>query len=203
MKIPFTNKEIDIFSYGFNKNLNRDSDVISTPSVYDMIREAVASSQVSSGGISTTSVLKTKDGSIELLQSDSRYSYYNVKKENLTNGAANIIFKIACNANDVNGGVIEWTLHYSNGNHVQCRTGYTTWAAVNRIGTFTTDVDEIGGSVAESQGASTLTGTWTAVASSANEIQLRFTPTSSLTEGTTLTLYARINSINYKNITLL
>ena len=204
MNIPgIINQEVDIFSFGFNKNLNRETPIISTPTVYDMIERAVASSQISSGGISTTSTQKTKNGLIEFLQSDSRYSYYNVKKENLTDATANSIFKIICGANDCSGGVIEWTVYMTNNAEVQCRTGYTTWAAVNKGGVFTTDVDEIGGSIAESQGASTLTGTWSVVTTSANIIELKFTPDSSLTEFVTYTLFCRINSLNYKNITIM
>lgn len=106
-------------------------------------------------------------------------------KTKLTDAGTNDIFTMVIDNDFGVGGVIHWSCVATDGSDTQCRTGITTFAAVNDDGTLTTDVDEIGGSIAVSGG--TLTGTWS-IATSGAKITLRFTPTSSLTT-TRLELY--------------
>lgn len=116
----------------------------------------------------------------------------NQRKLILTDATANDIFTVDIPVLGFGGGRITWECVASDGVDVQCRTGITTFSGVNKAGALTTDVDEIGGSIAVSAG--TLTGTWS-VANGTNKITLRFTPTSSLTP-TTLTLFYSYESIS-------
>lgn len=102
----------------------------------------------------------------------------------LTDASANTIFSLTLISGARKGGTIKWECSCTDGTEHQLRTGITTFAAVNKGGVYTTDVDEIGGSIALSAG--TLTGTWS-ILTGTNEISLQFTPTSSLTP-TSLTL---------------
>lgn len=120
-----------------------------------------------------------------------------VIKTGLTDASANSIFEIALVTTTYTGGTIEWTCVADDGAAYQVRSGITTWAAVNLGGVYTTDVDEIGGSVAVSSG--TLTGTWS-ILTGTNKITLQFTPTSSLTP-TTLSVFCTIKNNNGRAIT--
>lgn len=121
------------------------------------------------------------------------------RKTSLTNSAVNTIIQIALTSNTYTGGTLRWTVVASDGADFQTRTGITTWAAVNVGGVYTTDVDEIGGSVANSTG--TLTGVWSIVTGT-NLINLKFTPTSSLTP-TTLNIFYTYESLNGQAVTRL
>src|SRR3990167_5544972 len=112
------------------------------------------------------------------------------KKVSLIDASANNIFEIPLLSTGMVGGTIHWVAIASDGTDHQTRTGITTFAAVDKAGTLTSDLDEIGGSVAVSTG--TFTGTWSIV-DGTNKITLAFTPTSSLTP-TTLTLNWTLNN---------
>src|SRR3990167_3382187 len=101
-----------------------------------------------------------------------------VFKSGLSNGSANSIFSAAIGDDAWGGGVIDWKIEVTDGTDFQARTGITTWCVASKAGVITTDVDEIGGSVAVSSG--TLTGTWS-VTTGTNLITLKLTSTSSLT----------------------
>jgi len=118
-------------------------------------------------------------------------------KSSLTDASANSIFEVTLNADDYTGGQIRWTVVASDGTDYQSRTGITSYAVVDKATALTTDVDEIGGSVAVSTG--TLTGTW-GILDGANKITLQFTPTSSLTT-TSLTLYWTLDNPTGHTIT--
>ena len=120
-----------------------------------------------------------------------------VIKTGLTDGSANSIFEVSLTTTTYTGGTIEWTCVVDDGAAYQVQSGITTWAAVNLGGVYTTDVDEIGGSVAVSSG--TLTGTWS-ILTGTNKITLQFTPTSSLVP-TTLSVFCTVKNNNGRTIT--
>ena len=112
------------------------------------------------------------------------------KLSDLTDADVNTAVIITVPNNSFGGGTIHWTVFATDGTEYQSRTGITTFTMVNKAGTFTTAIDEIGGSVAVSSG--TLTGTWS-ITTSGTSASLKFTPTSSLTP-TTLDLYYTITN---------
>lgn len=111
-------------------------------------------------------------------------------KQSITNSSANSIVQVTTPNNGAAGGTIDWRVYATDGTDFQTRTGRTTFAAVNKGGTYTTDVDEIGGSVAVSAG--TLTATW-GITTGTNLINLQVTPTSSLTPTTLEVFYTFTN----------
>jgi hypothetical protein len=115
-------------------------------------------------------------------------------KKILANGVTTGIFTLYIPTTEFSGGAIRWTVTTTNGTDHQNRTGITTWSLVNKATTYTSQVTEIGGSIASSSG--TLTGTWS-ITTSGNIITLKFTPTSSLTT-TNITLYAEADSLNFQ-----
>lgn len=109
---------------------------------------------------------------------------------NLTGGADNSLFEIALASLEGAAGRICITLYATDGTDVQSVTYQLTFAAVNKGGTYTTDIDQIAISTAVSAG--TLTATFNFL-NGTNKVTFRVNPASSLT---TTVFYAQLQLEN-------
>lgn len=116
--------------------------------------------------------------------------------------AATSAFEIALPTLRTAGGVIRWTIEAGDGTDVQSRSGVTTYAVVNKGGTYTKQLSTPGTETeAVAQSSGTLTGAWS-ILDGTDKVTLQFTPSGSLTE-TTYRLYFTIDNNSRQAITLL
>jgi hypothetical protein len=97
--------------------------------------------------------------------------------------AATSLFEIALPTLTMAGGMIIWTIEASDGTDMQAYTGVTAYAAVNKAGTYTTNVVEDANNDAKATSSGTLTATW-AFSNGTNKVTMQVTPSGSLTETT-------------------
>lgn len=102
--------------------------------------------------------------------------------QTLTDAATNL-FDVTLNAGEMAGGSIIWTIIASNGTDQQSYTGITTYAVVNKAGTYTSQITHNTNNDAKAVSSGTLTASWT-VLNATNSVTIRVTPTGSLTETT-------------------
>jgi len=107
--------------------------------------------------------------------------------------AATSLFEIALAAGTMAGGQIEWTIIASNGTDHQAFSGITTFAVVNKAGTYTKTFTNNTSNDAKAVSSGTLTATWAAV-DGTNKVTVQVTPTGSLTETTYKIFYKIINN---------
>lgn len=104
---------------------------------------------------------------------------------NLTESAATSYVDVFVVSGQVAGGAIQWTIEANDGTDYQVRSGSTYFAAVNKAGTVTCSVGDVGTTVA-AVSAGTLTNTMTCVAGAAgtNKMTIQANAVSSLTQTT-------------------
>jgi hypothetical protein len=116
----------------------------------------------------------------------------------LTDASATGIFEVAIASGERVGGVVEYSISVTDGTDHQIHTGILTFAAVNKAGTITTDIDEVYLAASETKVTSsgTLTDAWT-ITTGASKITINCNADSSL-GSPTLTLYytVRLNQTN-------
>lgn len=97
--------------------------------------------------------------------------------------AATSMFEVALPTTGRTGGFILWTIHASDGTDHQVRSGISSWAAVNKAGSYTTQVTNNTSNDAVAQSSGTVTATW-AFLNGTDKVTMQVTPTGSLTETT-------------------
>jgi len=95
--------------------------------------------------------------------------------------AATSLFEIALPTLTMTGGSIDWTIEASDGTDMQSLSGITTFAAVNKGGSYTTTVTNDTANDAKAVSKGTLTSTW-AFLTGTNKVTMQVTPAGSLTE---------------------
>lgn len=112
--------------------------------------------------------------------------------QTLTDAATNL-FDVTLNAGEMAGGSVHWTIIASNGTDHQSYTGITTYAVVNKAGTYTSQITHNTTNDAKAVSSGTLTAAW-AVLNGTNKVTIRVTPTGSLTETTYRIIYTIITN---------
>lgn len=81
----------------------------------------------------------------------------------LTDGSATGIFEVAVSSGEMVGGSIDYCIYVTDGTDFQCHPGLATFAAVNKGGTVSSDIDEVYLAASETEvlTAGTLTDDWT------------------------------------------
>jgi hypothetical protein len=120
-------------------------------------------------------------------------------KKDLTDNSTTSLYEIALPTLTGTGGVIKATVFASDGTDVQSRSQIVRYSAVNKAGTYTTEIAVVSEAISASTG--TLTGTWT-ILNGTNKVTIQFNGNSSLTP-TTLWVHYTIESFSDQAITLL
>lgn len=118
----------------------------------------------------------------------------------LTDAATNL-FDVTLNAGEMAGGTVVWTIIASNGTDHQSYSGITTYAVVNKAGTYTSQITHNTTNDSKAVSGGTLTAAW-AVLNGTNKVTIRVTPTGSLAETTYQILYS-VHSNSPQSITIL
>ena len=100
----------------------------------------------------------------------------------LTDAQTNL-FEIALSAGQMTGGTIKATIEASDGTDMQAFSQICTYSAVNKGGSYTTNITCDSANDSKSVSAGTLTTSW-AVTGGTNKVTISVTPTGSLTETT-------------------
>lgn len=107
--------------------------------------------------------------------------------------AATSLFEIALPTLAMAGGMLMWTIEATDGTDMQAYSGITTFAGVNKGGTYTTQVTSDTNNDAKAVSAGTLTATF-AISNGTNKITMQVTPSGSLTETSYRITYTLINN---------
>lgn len=107
--------------------------------------------------------------------------------------SATSLFEIALPTLTMTGGKIDWTIEASDGTDMQSLSGITTFAAVNKGGSYTTTVTNATANDAKAVSSGTLTTAW-AFLNGTNKVTMQLTPTGSLTETTYRVTYTVTNN---------
>lgn len=110
----------------------------------------------------------------------------------LTDAATNL-FDVTLNSGEMAGGAVHWTIIASDGTNHQAYSGITTYAVVNKAGTYTSQITHDANNDAKAVSSGTLTATW-AVLNGTNKVTIRVTPTGSLTETTYQIIYTILSN---------
>ncbi len=121
----------------------------------------------------------------------------------LTSGAAAVVDDVQLPTLAMTGGKIIWTIICTDGTDMQSVSGEVVFSAVNKGGTYTTDIETVSSVTpsdaitpvvgwAKAVSSGTLTTAWTVVTGT-NKIQVKVTSTTSLT-ATSFKLYATITN---------
>jgi hypothetical protein len=113
----------------------------------------------------------------------------NGARKTLTDASTNL-FEVALPTLKGAMGEISFEIYASDGTNVQVRRGVVQYSAVNKAGTYTSEIVVLNEAASVSSG--TLTATW-AVTSGTNKVTISVTPAGSLTETTYYILYSIVN----------
>ncbi len=119
-------------------------------------------------------------------------------KKTLTDGATTSLYEIALPTLTGAGGVIKASVFATDGTDVQTRSQIVRYSAVNKAGTYATEI--VVESEAASASAGTLTGTWS-VLNGTDKVTIQFNGNSSLTT-TSIYIHYTIESFSDQAITL-
>lgn len=134
-----------------------------------------------------------------LLDVDNRF-LVNSTSKTLTD-AATQLFEVALSAGAMTGGIIIWTIEAGDATDWQSLSGVTTYAAVNKAGSYYTTVNNNTANDSKATSSGTLTTVWD-ILTGANKVIIRVTPTGSLTE-TIYRITYTISNNNSQAITIL
>jgi hypothetical protein len=114
-------------------------------------------------------------------------SFPKPRTKTLTESSATGFVSVSVQSNQTTSGIVHWTIYATDGTDYQTRTGATYFAAVNKAGTVTCAVGDIGTTVA-GLSSGTLTNTMTCTAGT-NKLTINANAASSLTQTTLLIRY--------------
>lgn len=120
-------------------------------------------------------------------------------KKDLTDNSTTSLYEIALPTLTGTGGVVKANVFASDGTDIQSRSQIVRYSAVNKAGTYTTEIVVVSEAISASTG--TLSGTWSILTGS-NKITIQFNGNSSLVP-TTLWVHYTIESFSDQAITLL
>lgn len=121
--------------------------------------------------------------------------------KSLTSGAAASLFEIALPTLTMTGGVIHATILCTDGTDVQSLTNEVTFAAVNKAGTYTTQISDDPNNDAKATSAGTLSTNWS-ILNGTNKVTIQLTATTSLTP-TSFKVYYSVDNHSEQAVTIL
>jgi hypothetical protein len=120
---------------------------------------------------------------------------------NLVDATSTSLFEVALPTLAMAGGTIEYTISAADGTDMQSMSGVVAYSAVNKGGSYTTQITENASNQSKAVSAGTLTGAWT-ILNGTNKITIQLNADSSLTP-TLFKLYYRLHNGSTTTITQL